>query len=264
MSSKWASLKPDPLMLAALEASAPRPPDIGEPGLQQDKKNWSNRFADECAKMMAEAIRRQLGSSKLSVFPTPQGHKVEFVTAAQSRGKGKKVDVAVSSMAAGLQMACSLKAGNFLDTTTAGYGKNLTGRLYELLDETRVVHEYHPHAMIIGIYFLPLGATDDLKTKSTFSKAVKMLRAHTGRTDPLLVTQFQRFDHAAIALYVPEDVPMGAVRGVCRYFDVLEAPPKRGRPRVESTETLTQFCTRMVREFRLGEVEEIEYVEPEE
>lgn len=213
--------------------------------------------------MMADALRRQPGLEKLEVLPKASGERVEFVTAAQSRGKGKKVDVAVSSLAAGLQLALSLKAGNFLDTGSGGYGKNLTGRLYELLDETRAVHEYHPHSMIVAVYFLPIGATEDLKTKSTFSKAVRMLRAHTGRTDPLLVTQFARFDRAAIALYVPERTESGISRGVCRVFDVEKAPPKRGRPKVETTETLLQFAKRIVTEFKQGEEHEIKYVEPE-
>lgn len=263
MTMKWAGLRPDPLMVTALDNSAPRPPDTGEKGLQNEKKNWSNRFADECAKMVAEVLRRQQGLARLSVFPTPAGEKVEYVTAAQSRGKGKKVDVAVSSMAAGLQMACSLKAGNFEDTTSAGYGKNLTGRLYELLDETRAVHEYHPHSMIVAMYFFPLQATEDLKTRSTFAKAVQMLRAHTDRSDPLLVTQFARFDHAAIVLYVPEDVPDGPERGACRVFDVSSDPPKMGRPKIETTETLLQFGRRMVNEFKSGESHEIDYVDPE-
>src|SRR5690606_37428766 len=144
----------------------------GEAVTQTAKKNWSNRFADRCATMVADALRRQKGLTKLEVYPKTTGEKVEFVTAAQSRGKGKKVDVAVSSLSAGLQLACSLKAGNFLDTSGSGYGKNLTGRLYELLDETRAVHEYHPHAMIIALYLLPLAATEDKKTTSTFSRAV--------------------------------------------------------------------------------------------
>lgn len=259
---KWNELEPDPGMLEALSRAGTKPDDTD---LRKVKQKWSKGFADSCALMLANAIRESSKFKRHAVFPTPDGKKGEYVTAAGRRGKGKKVDVAVSTMTAGLEVALTLKGGNFLDPDgSSGYGKNLTGRLYELLDETKAVHEYHPHAQVVCVYFLPLQASQDKKVKSTFAHAVALLRGHTGRDDELQVTQFDRFDWSVVCLYVSGELDGGPPHGACRYFDVMSAPPKRGRPPIKSTMDAKGFVHRVYELHRTGRVVDIEYGEAEE
>jgi hypothetical protein len=255
----WKNLRPDPVMVAALSRAGDSPTPIAT---QTEKKLWSKSFANSCALMLADELRRSRVLKALHVLPNADGANTEFVTAAGTRGKGKKVDVSVSSLSAGLQLALTLKGGNFPDPGDAGYGKNLTGRLYELLDETRAVHEYHPHTPITCVYYFPLFAATDRPKRSTFARAVGTLRAHTGRQDPLLTTQFARFDWAVIGLY-SRGLEDGAERGAVRYFDVHEAPPKVGRPTVSTTMSTTELVRRIVSLYRGGRIEQIEYVDPE-
>ena len=258
---KWRDLQPDDGMLTALAKVGPRPSDDDTQTL---KKNWSKSFADACAVMLANALRERRAFKKFHVFPTPSGERAEFVTAAGTRGKGKRVDVAVSSLVAGLQVALTLKGGNFLDATGSGFGKNITGRLYELLDETKAVHEYHPHSLVICVYFFPLAATEDMATKSTFAKAVAYLRGHTGRDDVLQVTQFGRFDESYIGLYVADDTDPRFAPGLCRFFDVTTSPPMLGRPRVDTTLSLEQLAQRIAKLFKGGRAQQIAYAPPED
>ena len=66
-----------------------------------------------------------------------------------------------------------------------------------------------------------------------------------------------------MGLYVPEEGMEGIRRGVCRFFDVRTAPPKKGRPRVDTTLSLSEFTDRVVGDFRAREFGDIEYVDPE-
>ena len=117
------------------------------------------------------------------------------------------------------------------------FDKNLTGRTYELQDEVSVIHRYQPAAFLVALYFMPIAATVDKRSEastSSFARAVTHLRARTGRLDPTLPSQADHVDAAAIALYVPgdretvgdfeyrDDLP----RGVVRYFDVSDDPPR--------------------------------------
>lgn len=255
---RWEELPPDEAMVQALDASEPRPEDTAS---RADKNKWSGRFADQCAIMLANQIRARKNFRKLEVRPNEDGSGRESVTAAGRPGRTKKVDVSVSTVSAGLQLALSLKAGNFPDPGDGGYGKNLTGRLYELLEEVRVIHEYHPHALLIAVYFLPVESCADRAQKSTFARLVKKLRTNSRRDDPLLATQFNRFDHAYIGLYSPQDGGISIRRGCCRYFDVFEAPPKHGRPKIETTLSLDQMLENITDMFT--EDAEMDYVEPE-
>jgi hypothetical protein len=82
---------------------------------------------------------------------------------------------------------------NFAYGGSGNYDKNLTGRLYELVDEVRLVHEHLPRALMTGIFFLPVAAaTDKTKGKSSFAHTVVKLRERTGRLDPSLAHHAQR------------------------------------------------------------------------
>lgn len=279
---RWSDLKPDPGFLKCLDAA-----DLGgtraaaiEGADQQLKKNWSNRFADACARMVATevAAHPHFASSEVRPNANTNAEPVTFFVG----GKRKKVDVVVSSLAVGLQLGISLKGMNFRDGRGLQFDKNLTGRTYELEDEIRVIRRTLPMAYIAALYFMPIAATTDKSSTSTssFARTVEHLRARVGRDDPASPTQADRLDMAVIALYVPGDheKAIGASgdpsstfeysdlfpRGTVRYFDILRDPPKRGRPKLELTtdlSTLVENISDAYREFTLGP--EISWSDPE-
>lgn len=257
---RWRDLPPDPALLQALEFAGPRPKDGTD-----DKRNWGTRFADACAVMFADAMRAHATFRKLEIRPNADGTGRESLTGVGGRGQ-KKVDVIASTLAAGLQVALSLKAENFpsKDKERLTYGKNLTNRIYELQDEVRAIHEYQPRAHVVGVFYLPLAAAMDRTAKSTFARLVAMLRARSGRIDFSLPTQLNRLDKGVVGLYVPATTKGGPKRGVVRYFDVETAPPASGRPRLETTMTLEEVIETIAKTFREEAGEVLEYADPEE
>lgn len=272
---KWEDLDPDAAMLAALDAAGPRPLD----GDRADKNNWSNRFADACAQMVADAVRRHATFRRFEVRPNADGSGKEALTFVAG-AKRKRVDVIAATLASGLQLGISLKGMNFRDPSGLQFDKNLTGRTYELQDEVRVIHGYQAAAFVVGIVFLPIGATADKRSDrspSSFARAVEHIRARTGRVDPTLPSQLDRLDMAAVALYVPGDEermapPDGPAfeytdpfpRGVVRYFDVADDPPARGRPRIATTLDLDGLVGRIADAYRGGGASvRIDWAEPE-
>ena len=179
----------------------------------------------------------------------------------------------LSSIVSGLQVGISLKGMNFRDRSGLQFDKNLTGRTYELQDEVSVIHRYQPAALVAALYFMPIAATTDKKSAgspSSFARAVVHLRHRTGRIDPTLPSQIDRLDMAAIALYVPGDEESASggdyqddlPRGVVRFFDVRDDPPRRGRPRVETTMDLAGLAQRLATQFRPAD-DATNWAEPE-
>ena len=237
-------------------------------GSPSDKNNWSNSFADGCARMIAASLRSRVGP-KLTVLPGDGGSAEPPTITYFERGqtKTKKVDVLVGDLIAGLQIAVSLKGVGFRDQTQLNFGKNITGRLYELENESRRLHEYRPQATVVGLYFVPLGSVDDKKTDRTasgFADIVTNVRAITGRSDPHRQDEWHRMDVGFVGLYVPGEVERFTTRekdaskrrvfeyedpfprGVVRYFDVMTPPPHRGRPPIEATLSLEGMVDRIV------------------
>src|SRR5262249_7994604 len=70
------------------------------------------------------------------------------------------------------------------------------------------------------------------------------LRGRTGRLDATVGAQMTRCDASFVGLYATGDE--GLTRGVIRFFDTSNPPPKRGRPRVEDTLSLSQLVTEIV------------------
>ncbi len=240
-------------------------------GTRADRNLWSNRFADACAAMVAAEIRSHPAFSPFVVRPEGDGPAEPLTFAAG--GQDKKVDVVVSSIVSGLRVGFSLKGIYFRDRKSHGFDHNLTGRTYELQDEVSVIHKYQLAANLVALHFMPIGAVDDKKTDrapSAFARTVKHLRARTGRLDPMLPSQMDRSDFAAVGLcsagdiedvegmHYEDDLP----RGVVRYFDVTEDPPRRGRPKIATTLDLAGFVDRVARAVRPGD-EEIGWVDPE-
>ena len=262
--SYWRDLEPDEQFIECLDrADCDRGGWAGlvEHGDASAKNNWSNTFADACAQMVAQRLRSHDLGSRLVVRPEAGGGAEPPTITYWERGdrKTKKVDVLVGDLIAGLQLAVSLKGVAFRDQTSLGFGKNFTGRLYELENETRRLHEYRPQALVVALYFVPLGAVNDKKTTTTasgFADLVTAVRRVTGRADAHRQDEWHRVDLGFVALYSPgvterffgghrspakrkmfefENV---FSRGVIRFVDVTTDPPYRGRPLIENTLTL--------------------------
>jgi hypothetical protein len=271
----WSDLEPDVAFVDCLDYAdrgGTRTTALG--GTSAAPKNqWSNRLADACARMVADEMRRERSFKALTVLPDPQGanEPPTFVAG----GKRKKVDVVAASLVSELQVGVSLKGMNFRDRKNLNFDKNLTGRTYELQDEVRVVHGYQPAAFFVAMYFMPLASTADKRTTrsvSSFARVVEHLRARTGRIDPTLPSHLDRADMAVVALYVAGDSEQignwsyedALPRGVIRYFDVSTDPPRRGRPKIDSTSNLKQIvaliCARYTGE---GDSGRIQWADPE-
>lgn len=230
---RWNQLLPEESIAAALEHAGPRPADESS---QNEKRAWSERFANACAVAIAAAFRRSALSTK-RIRPESLEAGTEPLTPLGS-GTKKRIDVTIADPLLGLEVGVSLKGLNFRDSQSNNYDKNLTGRLYELGDEVRVVHEHLPHAFMAAVFFLPLESTADKteRAPSSFANAVVKLRSRTGRLDASLPGQAAKCDLAFVALYsLGGSDPSAPARGVLRFFNVERDPPRRGRPKVLST-----------------------------
>lgn len=250
---RWRDLTAEPGILAALDHAGVRPDDDAS---QDVKRRWSERFADGCAVAFAAALRREDLSGRM-VRPLSLVDGVEPLTPLGTGGR-KRIDVTVVDEMLGLEIGLSLKGLNFRDRKSGNFDKNLTGRLYELGDELRVVHERLPHAFMAAVIFLPLQATSDKSeaAQSSFAHAVRSLRERTGRLDPALPAHASRCDAGFVGLYALGDEPEAPSRGVARFLDVTAAPPRRGRPRIADTLDLKSAVARIVARatHREGEV----------
>jgi hypothetical protein len=240
---RWTDLNPEQGILDALDHAGERPPPTGS---QNAKRDWSARFANACAVAIAAQFRTHSELRKKTVKPLSLASGTEPLTPLGA-GVQKRIDVTVADAVLGLELGASLKGLNFVDAAANNYDKNLTGRLYELADELRVVHEHLPHAFMVGIFFLPLGSCNDKgsdRGPSSFANAVIKLRARTGRLDATMAAHAARCDAAFVALYSLGDTSFD--RGLVRFLDVTTDPPKRGRPKVEMTFSLAEMVDRVV------------------
>lgn len=286
---RWEDLEPDPRIVAALDAADRRHgnrADLIQEGDSSEKNNWSNVFADRCALMVANALRAHRFTGPLTVLPDAEGANEPPTITYWDRGeeKSKKIDVLVGDLIAGLQVAVTLKGVGFRDQSSLGFMKNVTRVMYELENETRRLHEYRPQAVVVGMYFIPYGSVNDLKTARTpsgFADAVTYLRGMTGRTDPNRMDEWHRLDLAFVGLYVPGETEQFTVksssphlrvpftyrdpypRGVVRYFDVRRNPPRRGRPRVVDTLSLEEVIDVIAVERSGPRAAEREWADPE-
>lgn len=256
--SRWSDLAPDKEILAALDHAGSRP----ESGSQDDKRHWSERFAHACAVAIANEVRRckQLPKAK-HVLPLSLAEGTEPLTPLGA-GTTKRIDVTVADPVLGLELGFSLKGLNFKDAGSGNYDKNLTGRLYELGDEVRMVHEHLPHAFMVGVFFLPMASTSDKSTgQSSFAHTVAKLRDRTGRLDFALAGHAPRCDTGWVALYTLGTEPQRYPRGLVRFFNVETAPPHRGRPRVGVTLSLEEMVDTVV--AQATRTTERQYSDPE-
>jgi hypothetical protein len=247
-------------MVAALDHARERP----TPGSSHnDKRNWSGRFANQCAVSLADCFRKT-DLPKKTIRPLSLEEGTEPLTPLGS-GTRKRIDVTVVDEILGLEIGVSLKGLNFRDDKNGNFDKNLTGRLYELGDEMRLVHEHLPHAFMAGVLLLPIEAALD-KTEaasSSFAHAIQKLRERTGRLDPALAAHSARCDAGFVGLYADGAAP-GFQRGVVRFFDVANAPPRRGRPLVADTLSMQETASLIVERARYEETVVWGNAEPDE
>lgn len=237
--------EPDEEILTALDHAGARP----EAGDQNEKRHWSERFAHASAVAIANEVRRckQLPPAK-KVLPLSLEEGTEPLTPLGA-GTTKRIDVTIADPVLGLELGFSLKGLNFKDSGSGNYDKNLTGRLYELGDEVRMVHEHLPHAFMVGVFFLPMESTADKSTgQSSFAHTVAKLRDRTGRLDFALAGHAPRCDSSWVALYTLGIEPQGFPRGLARFFHVQGSPPHRGRPQVDLTLSLEEMVASVVAE----------------
>jgi hypothetical protein len=269
---RWGDLAADGRLVAALDqADAGMTYAAAEAGTVHDKRNWSNRFADAAARMLAgfvgDAMQALRAPSDLDLFPTGAGTAERPVVLGE--GSRKRIDVAVVHRLGGLRIDFSLKGLNFRDHRGDHYDKNLTGRTYELEDELRQVRRLQPAAFVFALYWLPLPAAGDKASgPSSLARTVLHLRARVHKGAPGTARDPGRLDGAGVALYAPGDVPLTATeqvaRGAVRGLDVLTDPPRRGRPKLETTVTLEGLVFRWTRLYldAVG-VAEPDWAEPE-
>jgi hypothetical protein len=254
---RWSDLEPEPGIADALDHAGPRPED----GNQNEKRGWSERFANACAVTIAKELRRVKVLQNKRILPLDLKTGTEPLTPLGA-GTSKRIDVTVADVLLGLEIGVSLKGLNFRDVGNGNFDKNLTGRLYELGDEVRLIHEHLPHAFVAGIFFLPIeAAADKQKGRTSFAHTVVKLRERTGRLDPALAHHAPRCDIGFVALYATGDEAEGYARGAVRFLNVMERPPFRGRPVLESTHSLSEVVEEIV--ARAMDRAHIEWADPE-
>lgn len=183
------------------------------------KKNYAEALSRALAQRFANALRKPFPG----ILPDASGAGQE--SKARTAKGVKKLDVNYSTAELGLALGLSIKTVNFRDKRSGRYTKNFTRADGELRAEASDYHVRQPYAVMVAVIFIPSDACDDMiKTHSSFGQAVKIFRFRAGRIEP--EDDPNLFERAFIGLY-ETDVPRFGDVG---FFDVMEAPPKRGRP----------------------------------
>ncbi len=255
---RWSDLEPEEGIFAALEHAGERP----EAGDQNQKRHWSERFANGCAIAFADQFRSSPVKQK-RILPINLEEGTEPLTPLGA-GTSKRIDVTIADPVLGLEIGVSLKGLNFKDARSGNFDKNLTGRLYELADEVRLVHEHLPHAFMVGVFFLPMDSATDktYRANSSFANTVIKLRERTGRLDVALAGHAPRCDVSFVSLYTTGSEHQGYPLGITRFLNVENPPPRRGRPRVEDTMSLEEVVAEVV--SRATFTKKIGWAEPEQ
>lgn len=216
--------------LDALNAADPRPDAFAK---REPKKAYSERLSNRIAVLIANRLRA-IKQFKGEILPAPDGSGREKPVPSGSFNKPKKTDVNYSTLS-GLELLVSIKTLGFRDVLTdkkkgeqrlGRYTKNMVRNDHELRAEAMDFHERYPFAVLAALFFIPRDACDDGEddNKSSFAHAVMTFRTRAGRGRP--DEPAQMFELFYIGLYDWE----GENRGRVRFFDVMDAPKKRGAP----------------------------------
>ena len=242
----------------ALALAGDRPPDDSD---RDEKKNYAQRLSNAIAILIANKLRAT--GSFWGILPESDGSALETLSASGASKKGKRTDVRYATAATGLELLVSLKTLNFRDAkrdrgtgkiVLGRYTKNMVRNDHELRAEAMDHHERFPYAVLIGLFFLPIESCDDgVSDKSSFAHAVMTFRPRAGRLEPS--DPSAKFERFFIGLYRADIGEADAVG----FFDVTDAPPRRGRPpwldeptdplRGERLLTLDRVIAEIVREY---------------
>jgi hypothetical protein len=187
---------------------------------QREKKNYAEALSRGLALRVANALRHAFPG----ILPAADGRGQESM-ARTAKGL-KRLDVNYSTVQLGLGLGISIKTVNFRDAKTQRYTKNYTRADGELRAEASDYHERQPYAVLIAVVFMPSDACNDAgrQAPSSFGQAVQIFRFRAGRSRPTDAPIL--FERAFIGLYETETRTFGEVA----FFDVMNAPPKSGRP----------------------------------
>jgi hypothetical protein len=218
-----------------LNACATRPDRTAH---RDDKIKYAVRFANSMAICIANGVRDAFSELK-DVQPYADGTGMES-SALAVRGV-KKLDVNFSDPMLGLGLGISLKSVHFRDISGGHrYTHNRKRNDEELRAEASGYHQRQPYAVLVAVIFLPFDACEDAKGNhpSSFGSWVQHLRPLAGRNEPH--QDIQLFEKVFIGLYDPEGPSM-------EFFDVLNPPPRAGKPR--QLLTFTEFLHDVHRTF---------------
>jgi hypothetical protein len=215
--------------LDALNKSDPRPNAFDT---RERKKSYSEKLSNCIAVLIANRLRAT-GQFKGEILPARDGRGRETPIASGSFNKPKKTDVNYSTLS-GLELLVSIKTLGFRDVVKNArtaeqrlgrYTKNMVRNDHELRAEAMDFHERFPFAVLVAVFFIPRDACDDAQAdKSSFAHAVMTFRARAGRNRP--DEPAQMIELIFIGIYDWE----GENRGRVQFFDVMDAPRKRGTP----------------------------------
>lgn len=253
--------RPISTLKEVLEAAEPRPPDVAADPTQrhrlsEEKRTYATRFADKMAICIANGLRERFPN----VLPDEAGRGVE--SPAQSVRGPKKLDVNYSTPQLGLGFGISLKSVHFREKLNRGYIHNMKRNDEELRTEASGYHQRQPYAVMIAVVFLPLDACDDASPRhpSSFGSWVKYLRPLAQRR--AAQDDIARYERVFVGLYDRGGEKM-------EFFDVEQAPPRRGRPKnlLNYTEFLDEiektYLRRNASEFEWAADSAIDTDEPE-
>ncbi|AVT74427.1 hypothetical protein RPPS3_03640 [Rhodopseudomonas palustris] len=192
---------------------------VVEKGSATDKKNYAESLSRALSQRFADALRKSFDG----ILPNPDGLGQESKA---RTGKGlKKLDVNYSTVELGLGLGVSIKTINFRDAKTKRYTKNYTRVDNELRAEAADYHERQPYSVLCAVVFVPLDACDDGgSAPSSFGQAIQTFRYRAGREKPVDDTTL--FERILVGPYDAEPASFG----VTGFFDVMDAPPRTGRP----------------------------------
>jgi hypothetical protein len=212
----------------ALLKAGQRPEKSAERG---DKKNFAERLSRQLAQLTADRLRPHFPG----ILPDRTGRGQE--SAARSAKGFKKIDVNYSTAELGLGLGVSIKTITAPDPRTRRYTKNYTRIDAELRAESVDYHKRQPFAVMIALIFLPIDSCEDSNgpLPSSFGQAVRNFRFRANRQDHR--NDLDLFERVLIGLYEPEGEEFGRVY----FFDVMEKPPRSGRPRAATLLTLDQM-----------------------
>lgn len=190
-------------------------------GHATEKKNYAERLSRALAQKFADALRAHFEG----ITPSSDGRNQEK-PARTSKGL-KRLDVNYSTSELGLGLGVSIKTINFRDERSRRYTKNLTRVDNELRAEAKDYHQRQPYAVLVGALFLPTDSCfdgDPQRTPSSFGEAVRHLRHRSNRRNPS--NEEELFEKFYVGAYEPD----GTAAGDIWFFDVVDSPPRQGRP----------------------------------